>query len=155
MKSLYYVAAVTRVYRAALDAWRADPQGYRVDPAWRRELEAVSHRPYGTGFLFADNGAFVHAADSLYRRECDFVGVVRGEGARGRRVVEGRNRIQPGDHLEIIGPGMRCTELCFNEAHSGQGEPLSIVQPNALVEIALPEEVQAGDLLRRWREPPR
>ncbi|MDW7757557.1 MAG: peptidase U32 family protein, partial [Desulfuromonadales bacterium] len=38
MKTLYYVAAVTRVYRAALDAYAADPAGYVLDPAWLEEL---------------------------------------------------------------------------------------------------------------------
>ncbi|MEJ2699846.1 MAG: U32 family peptidase, partial [Desulfuromonadales bacterium] len=49
MKSRYYVAAVTRVYRAALDRYLADPDGYEFDPLWREELEKVSHRPYGPG----------------------------------------------------------------------------------------------------------
>ena len=52
MKTLYYVAAVTRVYRAALDRYLADPHTYMVDPAWVEELDKVSHRPYDTGFLF-------------------------------------------------------------------------------------------------------
>jgi putative protease len=39
MKSRYYVAAVTRVYRAALDRYLADPASYVFDPLWREELE--------------------------------------------------------------------------------------------------------------------
>jgi putative protease len=153
MKSLYYVAAVTRVYRAALDAWRDNPDLCQVDPQWRRELDAVSHRPYGTGFLFDNDHAFVHAEDSHYSRDCDFVGIVRATAAEGLWLVEGRNRIQTGDSLEVIGPGMRQAELVFTGAFDVQGGNVETVQPNALVHMALPNAVRPGDLVRRWQAP--
>jgi putative protease len=152
MKSLYYVAAVTRVYRAALDAWRDNPDTVQIDPGWRRELEAVSHRPYGTGFLFDHDHAFVHAENSLYSRDCDFVGIVREALPEGGWLVEGRNRIQSGDRLEIIGPAMRQAELVFAGACDAQGGKIEIVQPNAMVQMALPVGTMPGDLLRRWHE---
>ena len=155
MKSLYYVAAVTRVYRAALDAWRDNPDNCQVDPLWLRELEAVSHRPYGTGFLFDHDHAFVHAEDSLYSRDCDFVGIVREVLPGGASLVEGRNRIRNGDSLEIIGPAMRRSELVFAGAFDAQGGKIETVQPNAMVHMRLPDGTRAGDLLRRWREPGR
>ncbi len=150
MKSLYYVAAVTRVYRAALDAYRADPAGYRVDPEWRRELEAVSHRPYGTGFLFAEDRTQVHGEDSCYRRHCDFVGVVL-ESSAGRWRVAGRNRFLRGESLELIGPAMRQAKLTVGNISREDGEPVDRVQPNAIVHMELPAGAQPGDLLRRWR----
>ncbi len=151
MKSLFYVAVVTRAYRAALDSWQQDPEHYRVNPQWRRELDAVSHRPYGTGFLFGDDPAFIHAENSHYFRDCDFVGIVREKGPDHSWVVEGRNRFQAGDRLELIGPGMRQETLVFSEAVNRGGEVLSTVQPNAMVQMPLPAGTRAGDLLRRWR----
>ena len=152
MKSLYYVAAVTRIYRAALDAWRDDPDNYQINPQWRRELEAVSHRPYGTGFLFEQDHAFVNAADTNYLRDCDFVGIVKEQAPSGDWLVEGRNRFKTGECLEIIGPGMRQAELIFNEAITVKGETIATVQPNALVYLALPQGTCSGDLLRRWHD---
>ncbi|MCK4508388.1 MAG: U32 family peptidase C-terminal domain-containing protein [Desulfuromonadales bacterium] len=155
MKSLYYVAAVTRVYRAALDAWRDDPDNYRVDPQWYRELEAVSHRPYGTGFLFEQeqlqDRAFVTAENSDYLRDCDFVGIVQSAAPDGDWLVGGRNRFKGGERLEIIGPGMRQGEFVFGEAVNAKGEVIATVQPNAVVRMALPAGTQPGDMLRRWR----
>ncbi len=151
MKSLYYVAAVTRVYRAALDAWRDEPKNYQSDPQWRRELEAVSHRPYGTGFLFGQDDAFVNTADSHYLRDCDFVGLVKEQAASGDWLVEGRNRFQAGDLIELIGPEMRQSELTFTEATNKAGEVITTVQPNALVRMTLPDGTQPGDFMRRWR----
>ena len=152
MKSLYYVAAVTRVYRAALDALRDNPDNHLVDRQWRIELDAVSHRPYGTGFLFGDDHAFVHAEDSHYSRDCDFVGIVRGPAPEGHWMVEGRNRIQTGDCLEIIGPDMRQAELVFAGALDVHGGQVATVQPNALVHMRLPDGTRPGDLIRRWHD---
>ena len=53
MKSAYYTAVVTNAYRMAIDAYCANPTGYRFDPRWLEELESVSHREYGTGFFFS------------------------------------------------------------------------------------------------------
>ncbi len=149
MKSRYYVAAVTRVYRAALDAYLADPQGYRFDPRWREELEKVSHRPYDRGFLFGGRDPLVHRGDSRYRRNHDFVGVVLEAAADGRWLVEGRNRFFPGEDLETIGPAMRQTVFRAGPMQSADGTPLVVAQPNARVVMQLPAGAQPGDLLRR------
>jgi putative protease len=151
MKSRYYVAAVTRVYRAALDAWRADPAGWQVDPLWLRELETVSHRPYGSGFLFGRDHAGVHPADSRYRQSHLFVGVVLDDGGADGWLVAGRNRFAVGDQLELIGPGMRQASFRLDGARSEEGEPLAVIQPNARVRLALPAGARAGDLLRKRR----
>ena len=42
--------------------------------------------------------------------------------------------------------------MVFEVAYDRSGEGLETVQPNAIVTLALPEGVQQGDLLRRWRE---
>ncbi len=149
MKSRYYVAVVTRVYRAALDSYRADPVGYRCDPAWRQELEKVSHRPYGSGFLFGSDEPQIHSRDSLYRRNHDFVGVVLAVEEDGQGLVEGRNRFFPGETLELIGPGMRQASFCVGPLLSETEQPLLVAQPNARILMALPAGARPGDLLRR------
>lgn len=149
MKTIYYVAAITRVYRAALDAWLADPAGYRADPAWRRELEMVSHRPYDRGFLYGGRDPLIHDADSHYRRSHDFVGKVLAVDGAGAGLVVVRNRFFPGETLELIGAGMRNAPLAVAELKSEQGDPLSVAQPNARVLLNLPGGARPGDLLRR------
>lgn len=148
MKTLYYVAAVTRVYRAALDRYLADPQGYKCDPLWRQELDKVSHRPYTTNFLPVDD-AEVHAADSRYRRSHDFIGIVRQIGDDGRALVEGRNRFFVGDEVELIGPAMRQQVFQAADCCDANQQPLTVVQPNAKVWMTLPEGAAVGDMLRR------
>jgi len=147
MKSLYYVAAVTRVYRAALDLFYADPHNYVVDPLWREELDKVSHRPYGTGFLLGEGSPQVHTADSAYVRSCDFVGLVHRQD--GELIVEGRNRFFPGENLELIGPGMRTESFKVDSIETLEGTVAPAGQPNMRMRIELPEGTQEGDILRR------
>jgi U32 family peptidase len=151
MKSRYYVAAVTRIYRAALDAYLADPAGYQFDPSWREELEKVSHRPYDSGFLFSAENGQVHQDDSRYRRNYDFVGVVLEAPASGHSLVQGRNRFFPGETLELIGPGMRQAQFMVENLTAEDGRPLPVMQPNVRARLCLPAVAQPGDLLRRER----
>jgi putative protease len=152
MKSRYYVAAVTRVYRAALDACLEDPAAWSRDSRWRRELEKVSHRPYDSGFLFGRDDARIQADQGGYLRDSDFVGVVEAVRRDGRGLVTGRNRFLAGETLELIGPGMR--QACFEVTRvvGEDGASLSVVQPNARALMPLPEGARAGDLLRRERK---
>lgn len=58
MKSVYYVAMITRAYRKALDALDGKITGEEAQP-FVDELYKVSHRPYATGFYFSRNDADV------------------------------------------------------------------------------------------------
>ena len=108
MKSEYYVAAVARVYRAALDAYAADPDGYELDPHWLDELDAVSHRPYCTGFAF---GYPTDSPQDLQTHNrpvssCQTVAYVLGH-RREHHELEVKNPFSSGDELEWIGPSNR------------------------------------------------
>ena len=151
MKSRYYVAAVTRVYRAALDLYRADPATWHCDPMWLKELDSVSHRPYGTGFLFGRAEANTHRDDSRYRQSHLFIGVVADDGGADGHLVEGRNRFAVGEELELIGPGMRQATFTLTTARDLEGGVLKVVQPNARVRLELPAGAKSGDLLRKLR----
>lgn len=58
MKSVYYVALITRAYRKALDALDGKISGEEAAP-FIDELYKVSHRPYGKGFYFCPDDADV------------------------------------------------------------------------------------------------
>lgn len=152
MKSVYYVAAVTRVYRAALDAYAADPATWHYDPLWHDELDKVSHRPYDSGFLLGGSDARIHASDSRYRRACDFVGTVEEVLTDGSGWIGARNRFFSGERLEILGPQMRQEQFIVNDVINSNGEAVTTIQPNAKVHMPLPKGAAPGDLLRRNKE---
>jgi putative protease len=57
MKRPEYVATVTRVYRAALDRLRENPEAYGPAPGEMEDLEAIFNRGFTTGYLQKNQGA--------------------------------------------------------------------------------------------------
>src|SRR3989337_4534628 len=110
MKSQYYVAAVTRIYREALDRYFADPSGYVYDQRWLSELGKVSHREYGTGFFFGNQGynsQTTHPGNS-YIKEYDYLGMINNVLSDGVPEVLAKTRFLSNTPVEII--GMRLNE---------------------------------------------
>lgn len=104
MKSPYYVALVTKVYRRALDQYQKDPARYQYDPAWKQELTRVSHRDYTTGFYFGQDERENIEKDANIRKYT-FVGVVAGHKTDKHELeVKARNHLKTGDELEVIDP---------------------------------------------------
>jgi putative protease len=114
MKSIYYVASVTRAYRKALD--------HLYDPSveylpYREELFNVSHREFSTGFFFGNGPVDVDEADPLvavddinvpttggYLRDYMFLGTVLDQVAPGVYSIDIKNQIRNGETIEFIGP---------------------------------------------------
>ena len=98
-KGAYYVAVVTNAYRQVLDGAPARE--------WLSELDAVSHRPYSTGFYFGDPTQNPGRVDYVRKRK--MVGVVEEcEGAHDGEwvaVVRCRNKALAGDVLEAVCAG--------------------------------------------------
>lgn len=150
MKSIYYVAAVTRIYRAALDRLMSGDTSF--ESSWREELEMVSHRPYDTGFIFGREDAKIHPENTHYVRTHDYIGVVRSNDQG--LYIEGKNRFLPGEVVELIAPAMRQSSFRLERITDLKGKELPVSQPNATVRLSLPEWAQPGDLLRRARVQP-
>jgi U32 family peptidase len=141
MKTAYYVSAVTRIYRAALDRFYRMGSDFEIDPEWSEELARVSHRPYTTGFYLPEREDDTeYTADSSYIRGYDFVGTVEEDSLNDNSLkVKARNRFAVGDTLEILDPGQpevirlkvsritsKETGESLGEAHNGY---VVIVQP--------------------------
>ncbi len=104
MKTAYYVAAVTRVYRAAIDRYNDPAVEYSLDPGWKEELDKIPHRPYSTGFYFPElAGETEYTSKASPIRNYDFVGTVDHHNTEaGRLTILARNRFSVGDVLEIL-----------------------------------------------------
>ena len=149
MKGIYSAASVTRLYRAALDSYWEDPEGYTLKPEWLEELSKVSHRGYTTGFLLGKPRDLDHEYFSDYVRNFEFVALVEGEAMGGGTLLGVRNRMQLGDKLELIGQGSSFTGFTLTGMQDENGVSLRVAHPNQrIVVTGLP---QAGryDLIRR------
>jgi putative protease len=148
MKSPYYVATVTNAYRQRMDGLARGP----ADPAelalLQRELNAVSHRAYASGFYFGEMRR--HAPDDgVYRQDCVFVGMVTARLDDGRVRVQLRNRIRRGDLLEVLRPGSHGEPLRVENLTAPDGTPLEqVTEPMTLFDMDAPVCLEAGDMLR-------
>lgn len=91
-KKAFYVATAVHAYRSVLD-------GADVSEA-AAELDAISHRPYSTGFYYG-RAEQSPERDGYVRK---FVHAATVERAGARVVVVCHNRFREGDELEVLSP---------------------------------------------------
>ncbi|MBN1898302.1 MAG: U32 family peptidase C-terminal domain-containing protein [Spirochaetes bacterium] len=108
MKSLYYVANVTRVYRDAIDA-HYNKQKKKLS-FWKRELDAVSHRTFFKGFYFGYDHQSL-CAEKTYKRQYRFVGYIKEKIGHEIYSVCFKNSLKKDDKLESILPNMKNIDL--------------------------------------------
>ncbi len=149
MKSPYYVATVTNAYRQRLDGLANGPASSEFLALLQRELDAVSHRTYASGFYFGQMRR--HAPDDgVYRQDCVFAGVVMERLDSGRVRIQLRNPIHRGDVLEVLSPGSLGRTLLAEGLTTPDGRALAqVVEPMVLFDMDAPPELASGDMLRK------
>ncbi len=151
MKSAYYAAVCANAYRMAMDAYTADPAGYRYDPAWLAELESVSHREYCTGYWFDEP---MEAAQTVtvpgYLKEKGYLAVVESyDPATGRAILIQKNKFSQGDTVEYLTPGQIGRPMIAADLQDADGNPIpSCPHPQMRFSMAVPHPVCPGDILR-------
>ena len=125
-KSGYYAAIVTGAYRHVLDDVAA---GRPVDPAWRDEVEHVSHRPYSTGFYFGEPGQYT--ANGRYIRDWQICAVVESCTPEGLATLSLRNKFAAGDTVEVVGHDSKPFSMVV--------PPMEDLEGNALLEPKTPQ----------------
>ncbi len=100
-KSAYYAAMTAAAYRHAVDA---AAENRPLEPAWRAEVDKVSHRHYSTGFWFGQPGQYTDSA--RYVRDWQVLAVVESCDGLGNARLSLRNKFAAGDEIEVVGPGV-------------------------------------------------
>ena len=153
MKSAYYVAAVVKVYREAIDAVQAGGQAFDDGlDGWMEELTKVSHRAYSTGFLLGKPSGLEHScADSAYTSSFDFVGLVEDyDPAAGIVHLEQRNRFKLGETLEFLPPQGPSRQWQPAWIKNELGEAITVApHPQQKLTLPLPFAVAENTLVRR------
>ena len=132
VKSAYYVAGVVHAYRQALDGIKRN---------YLTELDKISHRPYTLGFTFGKEPTQYYPA-SREEQSYEFIGLVTGPDT-----MTLKNKVNPGDILEILSPN----EDADGKTFVWQGEMQN--QPETAVSIiGCPYHLQINDILRRPKQ---
>ena len=152
MKSVHYVASVTKAYRMAIDAYFNAPKDFSVDPAWMEELDKVSHRAYTDGFFHGGppTGAQIYGSSS-YTQTSEFVGLVLGfDEASGFALVEQRNHFRVGEEIEIFQPEGTGWRQWLSEMTDEAGVRIAAApHPQQRVRIRMERPIEKYAILRR------
>ncbi len=152
LKGLNYLATAVKTYRAAIDAYYQNPSDYQVLPEWARELGRISPRTYGTGFYLNDPEAVRPGYENTPPD-----GSVRFVGKVGRIYSETaielavRNKIQTGDHIDILKTRGKNAINTIQEIRTLEGAAVDTAQSGSRVKIRLagPDMLQPDELIRK------
>ncbi len=150
MKNELYIGTTIGAYRRAMDAYAADPEGYKADEALRRslraELDKTSHRAYDTGFYFGQPQVCGEAVGT--QQDAEYMGYVV-DVSGGTALVEMKNRFFVGDALETVTPRGSETLVVEEIVIDATGEHVGVVNvPHTLVRVPCGGKLEAGDMLR-------
>lgn len=151
MKSACYAAVVTNAYRAAIDGYMKDGDGFVLDKRWTSELESVSHREYCTGYFFDDPMKNAQTCTMPgYMREKAYLAVaVEDDKEKGLSLFVQRNKLCVGDKAELISPGKFGRAFEISEMYDENMNAIeSAPHPFMKFYIKVPFEVREGDILR-------
>ena len=147
-KSAYYTAVTANAYKRAVEGYiAADFDENYVPEQWIvDEMNKISHRPYGTGFYYGMPGQ--HLERSSYVRAYEVAAVVEGW-ENGYLITSQRNRIFPGNELEVLEPGSKPFVFTPEVLYDEEMQPLeSANHPMMRVYIPYPTPLKEGTLLR-------
>lgn len=152
MKSIHYVATVVNVYRQAIDAYFANPQGYEVKQEWLDEINKAANRPLHTGFFLDTPGAEDHIYDAEEKAApYDFAGIVYDFDERTSfATLQQRNHFKLGQEVEFVGPGGRFFKQTITEMTDMDGNPLEVARhPLQYIRVRTLKPVEPMDMMRK------
>ena len=150
MKSIHYIATVTKVYRMLIDEYYEN--GFIADyDYYKKEIEKAENRLFSHGFL---NG-MTTVKEQLYNMRSenptqDFVGIVLDYDKENKKAkVEVRNHFKPNSTLEAFGPKLKSTKFKIKTILDKDGLELDAARhPKQHVYIDCELELAPYDMIR-------
>lgn len=149
LKSIYYVAMVTRAYRQAIDLYFDNKNKYlKEKDSFVEELKKVSNRGFTTGFYFGKpNTETNNYETSRAKSDWGFIGLVKKyDNKRKVAKVEVKNHLPINSELEIVTP-TNIYEYELKEMYK-DGEKIDCAHADYIVEMPLDQLVPEDSFLR-------
>lgn len=154
LKTDYYLATVTRVYRQAIDDYMASPDTWDYTK-YIKELEKVKTRGVSEFYFTNPKNQDIHDFDGFSENLAYEYGAKVVKKLDGNKyVVEIKNKLKIGDYMEVLSP--ECIEpLAFNIEKlydTKTGEELDHINPGIkgqTVVIEVPYEMDKNWIIRR------
>lgn len=152
MKSIHYVATVSRAYRMAIDSYFEDPANFKVKQEWIDEVYKSAPRTLSTGFFYGSPSTEEQIfGEPDHPIPYDFAGLVMEyDEATGIATLQVRNHFKIGDNIEFFGPETFFQQKVEQIWHHVTDEPLDAARhPMSLVKIKVAQPVKAFDMMRK------
>lgn len=148
MKSNFYVAAVVKAYRQAVDAYLASPKDYKFKKEWMDNLNKVSHRIYSTGFYYGDEDRQIYDS-SAYTRTADIVGMVKEFDEENMvATIEQKNKVFDNDTVEVLRPVGDNFEVKLSDMRENDGTKIdSAPRPQMLFKVKVNVPLKVKDII--------
>ena len=150
MKSIHYIATVTKVYRMLIDEYYETGKIADYD-YYRKEIEKAENRLFSHGFLLGNTTI----NEQLYNMRSenptqDFVGIVLDYNESTQEaLIEVRNHFKPYSTLEAFGPNLRSTKFTITTIVNEKGELVDAARhPKEHVTIISPIKLAKFDMIR-------
>ena len=153
MKSIHYIATVTKVYRMIIDEYFETGTVKDLE-YYKKEIEKAENRLFSHGFL----EGMTTIKEQLYNMRSenptqDFVGIVLDYNEETQTaLVEVRNHFKPYCTLEAFGPHLRSTQFQIKDIVNEKGETVDAARhPKEHVYIYSPIKLSKYDMIRLVR----
>ncbi|MFC1668007.1 U32 family peptidase [Chlamydiota bacterium] len=146
MKSSYYVAITTMIYRQAIDSFFSSSKE-KTSNISSEELEMLSHRPYNY-HPYEDGSNDVSERISRHDARGIFLGLVTEVEKDNRVRVSVRNSLSVGENIDIISPQKIFSAKIIN-IYDQKNKPVVVAHPNQWVSVELSKKVSVNYILRR------
>ena len=149
MRSSYYIATVTKVYRKVIDEYYNKKENYTYNGEYEKVLRRCANRDSVTQFfdgIFDKRTQYYNGREEITNQ--DFLGIVL-DYKDGYMKLEQRNYFQKNDTVTLFGPKDEFTfkiEKIFDE----DKKEIDIVRhPKQIVYIKVPYKVEANYLMKK------
>jgi len=145
MKSLYYVAVVTRAYKEAINAGNSI-----ASSKIQKELNKVSHRYYSEAFFDKfDSSETQYYGSSAYIRDYQFIGEV--DKVEGTSVfVSIKSKFQVSDEIEFVFPDIEEDfKIIVTHIFNEDNERIQQTKPNTIIRLDLDRKIPDWGIVRK------
>lgn len=148
MRSIYYIATVTNIYRKTIDRIFNDKEVYIPSENDEKELRRCANRDSICQFFNGINDETCAYYNNEEVSNQDFLGLVKGYDD-GYIILEERNYFEVGMMVEIFGPNHNPYSFKINEIKDENNDIIDVVRnPGKIVKIKSNFEVEPNDMMR-------
>ncbi|MDV9157271.1 U32 family peptidase [Staphylococcus haemolyticus] len=153
MKSIHYIATVVSVYRKVIDAYAKDPENFKINPEWLKELDKCANRDTAPAFFEGTPGyeEQMFGVQQNKKSPYDFCGlVIDYDETTQIATIQQRNHFKPGQEIEFFGPEIQSFRQVIDAIYDEEGNSLDAARhPLQIVQIKVNHPIYPKNMMRK------